>query len=117
MNFDLIKTLKEYYTFFGVENEGPSDDISIFDIIPINDNLESDLAILRKILKDNVNKKHFTNCQNLIEDLANNLSEMAFFIEELKQIKDKINFDIEGISNGIIGFNRRKKPIRDRLII
>lgn len=106
MNIDLINILREYFTYFGVEDEGPSDEISVFDILPINENIESDLSILNKILRDDVTKKQFTICNNLIDDLANKLSEKAFFIEELKQIKDKINFDIEGTSNGIVWFQQ-----------
>lgn len=106
MNIDLINILREYFTYFGVEDEGPSDEISVFDILLINENIESDLSILNKILRDDVTKKQFTICNNLIDDLANKLSEKAFFIEELKQIKDKINFDIEGTSNGIVWFQQ-----------
>lgn len=106
MNIDLINILREYFTYFGVEDEGPSDEISVFDILPINENIESDLSILNKILRDDVTKKQFTICNNLIDDLANKLSEKAFFIEELKQIKDKINFDIEETSNGIVWFQQ-----------
>ncbi len=87
-----------------MQDEGPSNDILL-----INEDIESDLSVLNKIIKDNINKLHFTNCQNLIEDLANKLSDKALFIEELEQIKDKINLDVEGISNGIIWFQQAQE--------
>lgn len=106
MNTNFVKTLKEYYQCFGVKDEGPSDDISIYDFIQINKNIKSDISILGNILKDITIEKHFKVCQNLIEDLANKLSKKAIFIEELEFIKDKIDFDIDMISDGIIWFQQ-----------
>jgi hypothetical protein len=109
MNLDFTRTLKEYYNSYGVKDEGPSDYINLNDIVSINNDILSDLSILNLILKDNVNKKHFDICNNLIENLANKLSDKALFIEELEQIKDKIDLNIEGISNGIIWFQQVQK--------
>ncbi len=106
MNTNIIKTLKKYYDRFGIEDEGPSDDIYLYDFIQINKNIKSDLAILKNILENVTIEKHFKVCQYLIEDLANKLSERAIFIEELERIEDKIDFDIDGISNGIIWFQQ-----------
>jgi len=109
MKMDFTNTLKDFYTFYGIKDEGPSPDVNLKDIIPIDDTVLSDISILNNLLNNDTNKRHFTICSNLLEDLANRLSIKAHLIEELEQIKDKIDLDIEGISNGIIWFQQAQE--------
>lgn len=106
ISHNVIDTLKIFYSIYGEKDEGPSNDLNLDFNLPINDSIYSDLLVLNNIIQDEKNRKHFLNCNKLLNELSNKLSIEALLIEELKCIKDKINFDVEGISNGIIWFQQ-----------
>lgn len=106
---DLINTLKDFYSTYGVENEGPSPDTTANDMAVDIKAISSELFLLNQFIQNVTLKRDFNVCKKAIDELANKLSDKAQFIEELNQIRDKINLDVEGISNGIIWFRQAQE--------
>lgn len=106
---NLKDTLREYYSFYGNTDEGLINDTIAIDSITINDELAAELSLLSKLLNNNKSKKDFNYCKCKLEEIATKLSANPCLIEELKLIKNDIELDINGISNGVIWFQQAQE--------
>lgn len=110
-----IKAIRKYYEEFSGQSENFLHNMDAtgkallnLDIFnePLNMDIENDLAILQKLLKDDKAKREFKRCDELINNIANELKDEPKLMRELGQIKDKIKIDIDTISNGIMWYQQ-----------
>lgn len=106
---NLKDTLRAYYSFYGNTDEISINDMNDIDRITINDELAKELSLLSKLLNNDKSKKDFNDCKCILEEIANRLSANPSLIEELELIKNDIDLDINGISNGIIWFQQAQE--------
>jgi hypothetical protein len=95
-------TLREFYTVYGIADEGPPPNVNITELLSDTSVVPEDLALLRTAIDDQELRHQFGICHIILEDLANRLTSEEL-LHELSTIPVS-NRDFEELSSGVFWF-------------
>ena len=103
IDHDIIgNLLREFYVVYGMPNEGPPEDLNVSAVLGTANFPKDEYDLLNTALNNNVLRREFLNCRNLLEDLANRLT-----TEELLREMSSISLsdqEAEELSSGVAWF-------------
>ncbi len=101
MNTDLYgNSLRKFYNRFGMENEGPPDNVNVSAFLPSID-FSDQIKLIDRICEDQRVFEKFDECRKLIDNLADSLKDDSFMNEINESIVDIEKSDSEHLTNGI----------------
>lgn len=101
MKSDLIgDALRKYYGIFGMKDEGPPLNLNVSELLS-DVNYEDDINLIEKICNDSKVIKKYKECADLLEIVANSLSESNFINEINDSIITCSKSEKDHLSNGI----------------
>lgn len=96
--------LRKFYSLYGRPKEAPSHDHDVSELLPeLNSDILSDLKLLTQICNNPIDKK-FCKCRDLLEKIADLLSDSTQLLKELDEISNHIEPEIINLSNGIFWY-------------
>ncbi len=93
-------SLRKFYKQFGMENEGPNENINVSALLPNND-FTGEIKLIENLYNDDVVIRKHNECKELMDDVANSLSDSGFMDEINESIEETKNSDQEHLINGI----------------
>lgn len=101
MTIDTIgDSLKKYYKIFGMENEGPPENLNVSEILPYAIN-SYEITLIDKICSNTKTIEQHNECKKLIEELANSLDGYDFMNEIYDSITQPTDSEREHMTNGV----------------
>jgi len=89
---------------YGMPQEGPLGDINISDVVSESVRIQADADLLQKICNDEKIYREFKKCRDLIETLAERLSESSVLVEELQDILFQVDINKYQLTDGIFWY-------------
>ena len=103
-NDQIGNILRKFYSLYGRLEEGPSQDHDVSKLLPeVNNDILSDLKLLTKICDNPIDKK-FCKCCDLLDKIADLLSDSTQLLTELEEIFDHIEPEIINLTDGIFWY-------------
>lgn len=101
MKTDLYgNALRKYYKLFGMENEGPPDNVNVSAIFATM-NFQNEIILIERICSEKETIKKHKECKNLINDVANLLSDSNFMDEINDSVIEYKSSEKDHLINGI----------------
>lgn len=93
-------SLRKYYRIYGMENEGPPDNLNVSEILPFAIN-SYEITLIDKICSNKKTIKQHNDCKELIEKLANSLDGYDFMNEIYGSKIQPTDSEREHMTNGV----------------
>lgn len=92
--------LRKYYGIFGLDNEGPPQGVNV-GILFQDINFDSELHLIERICNNSEIIRKHNKCYELLENIANSLTDASFLNEINDSISEVTNSEREHLTNGV----------------
>lgn len=99
-----IAQLRRYYATYGVAGEGPPDDFDAAQLPTALCPPQDDLDLLQRAVDDEVLRRQFRVCREIVEDLANRLTTEEL-LRELSTLPQSPNESFDELVDGVFWFS------------
>jgi hypothetical protein len=96
--------LRNFYTAYGMPNEGPPQDLDVNAVIGTKGLSQDDYDLLHTALSNQLLRRQFLFCRNILEDLANRLTTQEL-LQEMSNSVSLSNQEFDELSNGVAWFS------------
>jgi hypothetical protein len=93
-------SLRRFYKVFGMENEGPPDNLNVTNLFP-SVNFIADIDLIEKLCNNHETVEQHNECKELIEKIAASLGDAKFMNEINDSIISCTDFEKDHLTNGI----------------
>lgn len=93
-------SLRNFYKMFGIENEGPPDNLNVAELLP-STNFTEDISLIERICTNQDTIRKYKECKGLLEDIANLLGDSKFMDEINNSILSSTDLEKEHLTNGL----------------